>query len=155
MLIAFIGLSGAGKTAMEHSLSNNYEDTVPSIGNNIVTIDQVVGLHQFKFKIVDIAGTNSDEGDEAMKEEIDKADAVCYVIDSKEEEFNKNLKRIKTQLAQIIAASAKPILVFLNKQDLPDAKRREQILIDIGLDLDVLSKRVEGENEPRILVIES
>ena len=60
--IAFAGLSGSGKTTMEHIISNNYDENIaPSEGKNIVTINKVVDLANHTFKVIDIAGKNSDE----------------------------------------------------------------------------------------------
>ncbi|KAB7499014.1 ADP-ribosylation factor [Armadillidium nasatum] len=116
--ILMVGLDKAGKTTILYYLKNGeIPTTIPTLGYN----DEIISYKNRNFNVFDIGGLESIRAlwkhyifDKNFK-------ALIYVIDCSEPS---RLEEAKTELYKLLEndeAHSWPILVYANKQDLPEA----------------------------------
>lgn len=122
------GLANAGKTSIiNYLMYGETKSTIPTMGVNINQID-FPNLH---LKIFDLGGQISFRSFWTQINE--KSDAVVYIVDgSDKSNFEESRevfhKVVETQINQEI-----PVLVLLNKADLPECMPRSDFIQQFGL----------------------
>ncbi len=134
--IIVLGLDSAGKTTlMKYINSGEFQQTVPTIGQNIdtvkfedwhITIVDVAGQKQFRFLWeIHYAGSS----------------AVIFVIDAADIERLPEARDIlKTHVFNNAYLEKVPVLIIANKQDLPDAIQAPMLIQLLGLHLEMANR---------------
>ena len=122
-----VGLDGAGKTTILTKLKLNIvKETVPTIGFN----HEDVEFKNIKFSVFDVGG--QDKIRALWKHYILGCDGLIFVVDSSD---TKRIDEAKTEFHRIVnnfleeynRSSKLVVLVFANKQDLPNAMCRTEM----------------------------
>lgn len=135
-----VGLDGAGKTSILFKLSlGEVVATQPTVGSNIET----VSYQNILFNVWDLAGQ---ETFRLMWEDYFGTDtnAIILVIDSSDRD---RLPKVKFELDKILAMeklSNAVILLFANKQDLPDVMTPLEIVQGLDLQDSKRSFHIQG-----------
>jgi len=127
--IAIVGLDAAGKTTILNKM--RYDDlyaTAPTIGVNTEDIT----VRNVNIKVFDLAGQEKMRN--VWKYYYSSIEGIVFVVDSS------HLERIndaRDELLQLLAneeAKNIPIIVFANKQDLPHAVKKDELIemLNIG-----------------------
>lgn len=152
--VLLVGLDGSGTTTILYHVKHGKRlDTIPTLGMN----KEVVRVDGMDFELYDVGGL---EKVRALWRTYSKeANGVAYVVDSSDpdrlpqaaEELKKLFFGDKRKKSLIVPDI--PLLVFANKQDLPNAVSIETVAKELDLhDLPVRNFRVmptvatEGEN---------
>jgi len=127
--IIFLGLDNSGKTTLLHMLlDNTIVQTSPSLAApniNEITIGNV------KFRTFDLGGHQTARV--SWKDYYADADGVVYLIDgSDRDRFEESKEELESLLSQEELYN-KPILILVNKCDLPNAAPEEEIRNIFGL----------------------
>ena len=127
--VLMVGLDAAGKTTLLYKLQlGDAITTVPTIGFNV----EKVIYKKLDMTIWDVGG--QDKIRRLWKHYYDKNDAIIFVVDSSDgdrigqagEEIRK-LMMLEDQLSESI------LLVYLNKQDLPNSMDHSSCIEKLGL----------------------
>ena len=124
--ILVLGLDNAGKTAILYTLQlgEAVQYTVPTIGFNVEEV--VIG--NVNIKIFDIGGQDSLR--QLWPHYYQSASGIAFVIDSADLD---RIELARNELHALFSSKdlvGKPFLILLNKQDLPNAKKKHE-MIDI------------------------
>ncbi|KAG5884132.1 hypothetical protein JTB14_021801 [Gonioctena quinquepunctata] len=126
--ILMVGLDGAGKTTILYKIKlGEILRTIPTIGFNVETIEHANG----HFTVWDVGG--QDKLRRLWKHYFPHTHGIIFVVDSSDrertEEAANELKRLtyETDLAQAI------LLVFANKQDMPEAMTTSELTEKLDL----------------------
>ena len=124
-----IGLDNAGKTTLLYQTAHGEAPTtIPTIGFNVETIQPIKGL---EMTVWDIGGQSSIRS--LWKFYTQNCEAVIWIVDSNDPdrfgESKSELEAIVEELDQLGC----PILVFANKQDLPNAVDTSVIIKELNL----------------------
>ncbi|XP_060618682.1 ADP-ribosylation factor-like protein 9 [Anolis sagrei] len=113
--ILVLGLDGAGKTSVLHSLATNQvkRSTAPTEGINAVCIN----TEETKMEFLEIGGNETLR--DYWKMYLPKGLLLIYVVDSADHERLPVAKKLLHQLVQ--SNSTLPVMVLANKQDLGSA----------------------------------
>ena len=121
--IVMLGLDGAGKTTILYRLKlNEIVVTIPTIGFNI----ESVTYKNLTFNIWDIGG--QDKIRNLWKYYYTNTTALIYVVDASDRE---RLEEASDELWKILnedEMKGRPLLVFANKQDLPNSLYAEELM---------------------------
>ncbi len=126
--LSICGLDGAGKTAIIHYLINGeFQETIPTMGINRETID----LPKLQLSVFDLGGQQDFRSMWGSINE--QSDALIFVVDSTdtfrmEEAKTIFYKILKTQIREDV-----PVLLLLNKVDLPGRLAREEFIKQFDL----------------------
>lgn len=128
--VVLLGLPMSGKTTLVHAFKG--EDTeldpIPTIGAENSSYKQ----GNVRFDILDLSGAPSYA---SLWEGLCKSsDIILFVIDSANQENVTSSKNQLTLLLQNQELADKHILVIANKQDLPEAIKRDEIIARLKLD---------------------
>ena len=129
--ILILGLDNAGKTTILYKLQNEAEDeevmTIPTIGFNVETLQ----YKNIKFQVWDLGGQTSIRP--YWRCYYQNTNAVIYVVDSADtERMGISKQELVTMLEEEELKDA-ALMVFANKQDLPNAATAEVIAEKLGL----------------------
>jgi small GTP-binding protein len=129
--ILILGLDNAGKTAVLYALKleEPMEYTVPTVGFNVEEIQ----LGHVNIKMWDIGGQSKIR--ELWPHYFEQANGIAFVVDSNDID---RLQLARNELHALIANKelvGKPFLILANKQDLPRAATKEQLIKHLGLEL--------------------
>lgn len=131
-----LGLDAAGKTTILYKLKLGQSvTTIPTVGFNVETVT----YKNVKFSVWDVGG--QDKIRPLWRHYYTGTQALIFVVDSSDrdriDEARQELHRIVNdrEMREVI------ILVFANKQDLPDAMKPQEIQDKLGLTLTGLHKR--------------
>ena len=123
--IIILGMQNAGKTTILYRLSlGQLVKTTPTIGSNM---EELI-YNNVKFQAWDLGGQESTRS--VWDVYYMNTDAVVYVVDSQDDEY---FEESKSQFYKLLANPAlknSTILIFANKQDLPEAKDANKIIND-------------------------
>jgi len=135
--VALVGRPNVGKSTLFNRLIGEERSVVHDMpGTTRDSVDTVVETPSGPIRFVDTAGMRRrariDEDTEYFSmvralRSIDAADVALLVIDSTE-----GVTHQDQRLAERIDAAGCPIVVLLNKWDLLDAERREEVLYQMG-----------------------
>jgi len=126
--ILMLGIDGAGKTTVLYKLKmGEVITTVPTIGFNVETVQ----YRNIKFNVWDVGG--QDRIRKLWRHYYEGTQGLIYVVDSNDrerapeaaEELNKMLNEDELRDAAV--------LVFANKQDLPNAMSVAEVTDKLGL----------------------
>jgi ADP-ribosylation factor protein 6 len=136
MRILMLGLDAAGKTTILYKLKLGQSvTTIPTVGFNVETVT----YKNVKFSVWDVGG--QDKIRPLWRHYYTGTQALIYVVDSADhdriDEARQELHRIVNdrEMREVI------ILVFANKQDLPEAMKPQEIQDKLGLTLTGLRNR--------------
>jgi len=126
--IVMIGLDAAGKTSILFKLRiGEVVTTIPTIGFNVETVE----YKNLKFTMWDIGG--QDRLRPLWRRYYDNADAIIFVVDSADRaRIGAARDELHKMLAEEGLAKAK-VLVFANKQDMPNAMGVSDVTSGLGL----------------------
>jgi ADP-ribosylation factor protein 1 len=123
------GLDAVGKTSILYKMKGGeVKTTIPTIGFNV---EQCVYGNSVEFTAWDVGGR--DKIRPLLRHFYGIITAIVFVVDSGERE---RLEFSKDELAKILCEdenNGKPLLVFANKQDLPDAMTVQEVTEGLGL----------------------
>ena len=135
--VALVGRPNVGKSTLFNRLIGEERSVVHDMpGTTRDSVDTVVETPSGPIRFVDTAGmrrrSRIDEDTEYFSmvralRSIDAADVALLVVDSTE-----GVTHQDQRLAERIDAAGCPVVVLLNKWDLLDAKRREEVLYQLG-----------------------
>ncbi|KAJ8518344.1 hypothetical protein ONZ45_g4567 [Pleurotus djamor] len=126
--ILMLGLDSAGKTTILYRLQlGEVVSTIPTIGFNVETVQ----YKNIKFQVWDLGGQSSIRP--YWRCYFPNTAAIIYVIDASDTD---RLTTSKTELLTMLSEEelrGVPLLVFCNKQDMPNALKPEEISEKLGL----------------------
>jgi len=127
--ILILGLDNAGKTAVLYALhlGESIEYTVPTIGFNI----EEVSVGNLSIKMWDLGGQERLRA--LWPHYFGQTDGVVFVVDSSDID---RIETVKTELHTLMShkdLNEKPFLILANKQDLPMALNKEDMISALNL----------------------
>ncbi|XP_060677126.1 ADP-ribosylation factor 3-like [Hemiscyllium ocellatum] len=126
--ILMIGLDAAGKTTILYKLKlGEVVTTIPTIGFNVETVE----YKNFSFTVWDVGG--QDKIRSLWRHYFQNTQGLIFVVDSNDKE---RVSEAREELMQVLAEDElhnAVLLVFANKQDLPNAMSTAQISDKLGL----------------------
>jgi len=127
--ILILGLDGAGKTTIVHKLVNPEEviQLVPTIGFNVETVE----YKNVKLQVWDLGGQTNIRP--YWRCYYPNTNAIIFVVDSADTKRLKIARKEFTKLLEEEELQKAAILVFANKQDLPNALSAAQISEGLSL----------------------
>nr|CAB3222739.1 ADP-ribosylation factor 4-like [Phallusia mammillata] len=129
MRILMVGLDAAGKTTILYKLKlGEIVTTIPTIGFNVETVE----YKNVCFTVWDVGG--QDKIRPLWRHYYQNTQGIIFVVDSNDRE---RIEEAKDELHKIIHEDELKdalILVFANKQDLPNALSCSEITQKLGLD---------------------
>ena len=133
--ILMVGLDAAGKTTILYQLKlGEMTQTKPTLGFNVET----VSYKNIEFMVWDMGG--QDRIRQLWRHYYKNAQALIFVVDSADEERLKEAKAELHKLMQEDELKDSILLVYANKQDMPEALSVQQVAD--GLELTSLEGRV-------------
>ena len=128
--LALVGLDGSGKTTIISKIMDpNYDQqTLPTIG--IASKD--FKINNISIKVFDLAGQENMRN--AWKYYFSSTEGIIFVIDASDSD---RVNDVKTEIWEILrdnTADKIPMLVYANKQDLPNAMSIESLMQDLDID---------------------
>ncbi|XP_069810133.1 uncharacterized protein [Dendropsophus ebraccatus] len=127
--IHMFGLDAAGKTSILYQLKMHEAVTsIPTIGFNVETLTPVGNTI---FTLWDIGG--GDKISELWHVYYENTDGVIFVVDSADSERIPEVREKLNTLLDDETLKGVPVMVLANKQDLPNARRPEELAEDLGL----------------------
>lgn len=129
MRLLMLGLDAAGKTTILYNLKLEQDvTTIPTVGFNVETVT----YKNTKFNVWDVGG--QDKIRPLWRHYFSGTQGLVFVIDSSDRD---RLEEAKTELARIIQDREMKdalLLVFANKQDLPNAMKPDELSRRLKLD---------------------
>ena len=126
--IILLGIQNAGKTTILYRLSiGQLVKTTPTIGSNV----EEISYNNIKLQAWDLGGQESSRS--MWEVYYTNTDAIIYVIDTSDETYDDS----KTQFYKLLKNDTLKnaiILIYANKQDLPEAKSVSDIIQIYELD---------------------
>eukprot|EP01091_Cochliopodium_minus_P009713 TRINITY_DN244_c1_g1_i1.p1 TRINITY_DN244_c1_g1~~TRINITY_DN244_c1_g1_i1.p1 ORF type:complete len:182 (+),score=46.38 TRINITY_DN244_c1_g1_i1:66-611(+) len=120
--IVMVGLDNAGKSTILYRLKlGHVENTKPTVGFNV----EQIKYHNLTLTIWDVGG--QDQIRMFWKHYFINTKAIIYVVDSND---NIRLKEAKEEFWKLMDSpelSKAAFLIFANKQDLPNAAKKDEI----------------------------
>ncbi|CAE7226571.1 ARF3 [Symbiodinium sp. CCMP2592] len=131
--LLLVGLDASGKTTMLYSLkAGEVVTTIPTIGFNVEHLDIRNGWMNITSLVAwDVGGR--DKIRPLWRHYYKEVDALVYVVDCNDRE---RVNEAKDQLFQLLIEDEladKPLLVFANKQDLPNAMSDKELVDKLSL----------------------
>ena len=125
--ITMVGLDAAGKTTMIYKLAlGETVSSIPTIGFNVESVQ----IKNVKFTCWDIGG--QDKIRPLWKYYYNNLNGIIYVVDSNDPE---RLRESREELEKVLSMNEDdlPILIYANKQDLPNAMSAAEVAQGLGL----------------------
>jgi len=128
MRILMVGLDAAGKTTILYKLKlGEIVTTIPTIGFNVETVE----YKNISFTVWDVGG--QDKIRPLWRHYFQNTQGLIFVVDSNDRErFNEASEELKRMLNEDELKDA-VVLVFANKQDLPNAANASELSDQLGL----------------------
>eukprot|EP00434_Breviolum_minutum_P001935 symbB.v1.2.001713.t1/scaffold61.1/size362833/12 len=128
MKILMLGLDAAGKTTILYRLKlGEVVTTVPTIGFNVETVE----YRNINLTVWDVGG--QDRIRKLWRYYFENTNALIYVVDSSDRDRIKEAKEELNKMLQEQALENAVLLVFANKQDLPNAMTPAEIMENLEL----------------------
>jgi len=128
MRILMVGLDAAGKTTILYKLKlGEIVTTIPTIGFNVETVE----YKNISFTVWDVGG--QDKIRPLWRHYFQNTQGLIYVVDSNDKE---RIAEAKDELSRMINEEELKdavVLVFANKQDLPNALATSEVTEKLGL----------------------
>lgn len=126
--ILMVGLDAAGKTTILYKLKlGEVVTTVPTIGFNVETVE----YKNINFSVWDVGG--QDKIRQLWRHYFQNTQGLIFVVDSNDRE---RISEAKDELMRMLSEDElrdAVILIFANKQDLPNAMNAAEITDRLGL----------------------
>ncbi|XP_033744886.1 ADP-ribosylation factor 4-like [Pecten maximus] len=128
MRILMVGLDAAGKTTILYKLKlGEIVTTIPTIGFNVETVE----YKNISFTVWDVGG--QDKIRPLWRHYYQNTQGLIFVVDSNDRERIEEAKDELTKILQEDELKGAFLLVFCNKQDLPNALSISEITEKLGL----------------------
>merc|ERR1712060_948576 len=128
MRILMVGLDGAGKTTILYKLKlGEVVTTIPTIGFNVETVE----YKNISFTVWDVGG--QDKIRKLWRHYYQGTQGVIFVVDSNDRD---RIEDARDELAKILSDDEMRdaiLLVFANKQDLPNSMPAAEVTEKLGL----------------------
>ncbi|KNH05164.1 ADP-ribosylation factor 1 [Perkinsela sp. CCAP 1560/4] len=126
--ILMVGLDAAGKTTILYKLKlGEIVTTIPTIGFNVETVE----YKNLKFTVWDVGG--QDKLRPLWRHYFQNTNGVIFVVDSNDKERVTQARNELTKMLLEDELRDAVLLVFANKQDLPNAMTTAELTDKIGL----------------------
>eukprot|EP00759_Apiculatamorpha_spiralis_P033935 PhF_6_TR35042/c0_g2_i1/m.51062/K07937/ARF1; ADP-ribosylation factor 1 len=126
--ILMVGLDAAGKTTILYKLKlGEIVTTIPTIGFNVETVE----YKNLKFTVWDVGG--QDKLRPLWRHYFQNTNGVIFVVDSNDKD---RVTQARDELAKMLSEDElreAVLLVFANKQDLPNAMSTAEVTDKLGL----------------------
>lgn len=123
-----VGLDAAGKTTILYKLKlGEIVTTIPTIGFNVESVE----YKNISFTVWDVGG--QDKIRPLWRHYFQNTQGLIFVVDSNDRERVAEAKDELTKMLQEDELRDAVLLVFANKQDLPNAMTAQQITDSLGL----------------------
>mmetsp|Transcript_18371 Transcript_18371/g.27724 ORF Transcript_18371/g.27724 Transcript_18371/m.27724 type:complete len:181 (+) Transcript_18371:87-629(+) len=128
MKLAMVGLDGAGKTTILYKFKlSGTITTIPTIGFNVETVE----CNNVSFTVWDVGGP--DKLRRLWGHYYEGADGVVFVVDSNDRDRIGDAREELERLLSTPQLERATLLVFANKQDLPNSMGSSEIAEKLGL----------------------
>jgi len=128
MRILMVGLDAAGKTTILYKLKlGEIVTTIPTIGFNVETVE----YKNISFTVWDVGG--QDKIRPLWRHYFQNTQGLIFVVDSNDRERVAEAQDELTKMLQEDELRDAKLLVFANKQDLPNAMAAAEITEKLGL----------------------
>ncbi len=122
------GLDKAGKTTLlNYLVKGTFIETIPTMGVNRETIN----FPKLRLNIFDLGGQEDFRG--LWNQINEKSDALVFVVDSTDIVRLKEAKEIFYNILNTQINEETPVLILLNKIDLPNSLSRKEFIEEFGL----------------------
>jgi len=126
--ILMVGLDDAGKTTILYKLKlGEVVTTIPTIGFNVETVE----YKNISFTVCDVGG--QDKIRPLLRHYYQNKKAVIFVVDSNDRDRIELAREELTKMLNEDAMRDAVLLVFANKQDLPNAMAAAEVTNKLGL----------------------
>ena len=122
------GLANAGKTSViNYLLYGESKSTIPTMGMNINNI----GFPNLNLSIYDLGGQ---KGFRSLWSQVnEKSDAVVYIVDGSDRSNFEESREVFHEVVKTQINKGIPVLLLLNKADLPECIPRTDFIQEFGL----------------------
>merc|ERR1712129_485423 len=128
MRILMVGLDAAGKTTILYRLKlGEVVTTIPTIGFNVETVE----YRNLSFTVWDVGG--QDRIRPLWRHYFQGTNALIYVVDSNDRDRSEDAREELTKMLNEDEMRDAVLLVFANKQDLPNAMTAAEVTEKLGL----------------------
>lgn len=128
MRVLMVGLDAAGKTTILYKMKlGEIVQTTPTIGFNVETVE----YRNLKFSVWDVGGQEKIR--RLWRHYYDNAKGIIFVVDSNDRARIHDAERELSGLLSEPELSDAAVLIFANKQDLPDKLGISEIAEALGL----------------------
>lgn len=128
MRILMVGLDAAGKTTILYKLKlGEIVTTIPTIGFNVETVE----YKNISFTVWDVGG--QDKIRPLWRHYFQNTQGLIFVVDSNDRERASEAREELSKMLQEDELREAVLLVFANKQDLPNAMSAAEITDKLGL----------------------
>jgi len=126
--ILMVGLDAAGKTTILYKLKlGEVVTTIPTIGFNVETVD----YKNMRFTVWDVGG--QDKIRPLWRHYFQGTNGLIYVVDSNDRDRIEDAREELTKMLNEDEMREAVLLVFANKQDLPNAMTAAEVTEKLGL----------------------
>ena len=130
--ILLVGLDCAGKTTMLYKMQlGKVETTIPTIGLNVETVQYQKGVAITTLIAWDVGGR--DPLRPLWRHYYQNTDGIIFMVDSNDRERVEWTAEKLSEMLKEEELMDKPLLVFANKQDLPNALRTSELVEKLNL----------------------
>lgn len=127
-----LGLDSAGKTTLLYSFKlGEVVATIPTIGFNVESVDFVARGQTMTFTALDFGGRTNIRA--LWRHFYEGSSAIIFVLDSNDRDRVEQAKDEVKRLCSEDVLAGVPLLVFANKQDLPGAMSKSEVIEQLGL----------------------
>lgn len=128
MRILMVGLDAAGKTTILYKLKlGEIVTTIPTIGFNVETVE----YKNISFTVWDVGG--QDKIRPLWRHYFEKTQGIIFVVDSNDRDRIEGAREELQKMLQEDELRDAILLVFANKQDLPNAMSAAEVTDKLGL----------------------
>merc|ERR1712072_425769 len=128
MRILMVGLDAAGKTTILYKLKlGEVVTTIPTIGFNVETVE----YKNISFTVWDVGG--QDKIRPLWRHYFQNTQGLVFVVDSNDRERAKEAREELNRMLNEDELRDAALLVFANKQDLPNAMTASELTTALGL----------------------
>ncbi|CAR30113.1 ADP-ribosylation factor 1 [Lachancea thermotolerans] len=128
MRILMVGLDGAGKTTVLYKLKlGEVVTTIPTIGFNVETVE----YKNISFTVWDVGG--QDKIRPLWRHYFRNTEGIIFVVDSNDRSRISEAREVLQRMLNEDEIRNAALLVFANKQDLPEAMSAAEITEKLGL----------------------
>merc|ERR1712207_32780 len=128
MRILMVGLDAAGKTTILYKLKlGEVVTTIPTIGFNVETVE----YKNLSFTVWDVGG--QDKIRPLWRHYYQGTNGLIYVVDSNDRDRVEDAREELTKMLNEDEMANAALLIFANKQDLPNAMAAAEVTEKLGL----------------------